>query len=300
MIDKHQLREAGPRALAGPHVAAVPRCLVDVGLWAGAVAAALVADRTWVTVVAIAWIGAIPMHDLLVHGHDGVHSLVSRRRWLNELTTWATHALVGMSGTAYRAFHLDHHRHLGTARDPEEQLLKRVSAQRRGWAYLGIPLLAHLFVNSYPFRVPRWKAARRLVRRDLAAAAALHLGLAGAMGLRRYGLFVLLPIFTSLSAAVVVRSICEHHGTDPRDPWTHTRTMDAGRLLDLFWSNTSYHLEHHLYPFVSCHRLPALRRLIADEIHRRGSPIDRGLLRTAWTLLREPHARPARATGEAG
>ena len=112
------------------------------------------------------------------------------------------------------------------------------------------------------------------------------------MGLRAYGLFVLLPIFTSLSAVVVLRSVCEHHATDARDPWTHTRTMNAGRLLDVLWSNTSYHLEHHLHPYVSCHRLPSVRRLLAAEMGRRGSPVDDGLFGTAWALLRDPrHVR---------
>lgn len=236
------------------------------------------------------------MHDLLVHGHDGVHGLLSRRRRVNGFFTWMTHAVVGLSGTAYGAFHLDHHRHLGTARDPEEQLLSRVARTIPGGAYLGVPFLAHAFVNTYPFRERRWVAARGRVLRDLSATAALHAGLAAATGLRLYATFVLLPTFTSLSAVVVLRSICEHHAADPRDPWTHTRTMNAGRVLDLLWSNTGYHLEHHLYPYVSCHRLPAVRRLLAAQMERHGSPIDDGLFRTAWSLLRDPsHVRNRQA-----
>jgi fatty acid desaturase len=276
------------KSLRGPYGGAVPRAIVDLVLMAGPALLAHAAHRPWATILAIGWIGAVPMHDLLVHGHDGVHRLLSRRRWLNEAATWATHALIGISGTAYRAFHLDHHRHLGTARDPEEQLLRRVSKRIPGWAYLGVPLLAYVCVNSYPFRVPAWRPARVRTARDLVGVLFLHLGLAGIVGPRAYALFIVAPIFTSLSAVVTLRSLCEHHGTDPRDPWTHTRTMNAGRVLDLLWSNTSYHLEHHLHPFVSCHRLPALRTLLAPEMARRGSPVDRGLLPTAWRLLRNP------------
>jgi len=286
-------KESLPAALRGPHPWAPGRIVVDLILWGAAVAVATLADRAWVTALGVFFIGAVPMHDLLVHGHDGVHGLLARRKPLNGFATWVTHAVVGLSGTAYRAFHLDHHRHLGTDRDPEEQLLDRIARGIPGRAYLGIPFVAHAFVNTYPFRDPRWAAARRRVLRDLAGSAALHLAAAGAMGPRLYMLFVLLPTFTSLSAVVVLRSICEHHATDPRDPWTHTRTMNAGRVLDVLWSNTSYHLEHHLHPYVSCHRLPAVREALAAEIARHGSPVDYGLVRTAWALLRDPrHVRP--------
>src|SRR5262245_2122593 len=116
----------------------------------------------------------------------------------------------------------------------------------------------------------------------------LHVALWLVLGPRRYILYVLVPIFTSLSAVVILRSICEHHATDPGSPWTRTRTMDAGRLLDFLWSNTSYHLEHHLYPFVPARRLPALRRRLADTMAERGSPVDKGFLRTALALLLDP------------
>jgi fatty acid desaturase len=228
------------------------------------------------------------MHDLLVHGHDGAHGLAARRRELNAFATWAIHALVGLSGTAYRAFHMDHHRHLGTARDPEEQLLDRIVRGIPGWAYLGVPLAAHAFVNTYPFRNSRWAAARGPVIRDLVGAAALHAVAIAFVGPAAYATFLLLPIFTSLSAVVVLRSVCEHHGADPRDPWTHTRTMNAGGVLDFLWSNTSYHLEHHLHPYVSCLRLPAVRAALAGEMERRGSIVDDGQLATAWRLLHDP------------
>jgi fatty acid desaturase len=228
------------------------------------------------------------MHDLLVHGHEGTHRLISRSRPLNEVFNWFTHALIGISGTAYRAFHLDHHRHLGTDRDPEETLLRFVGRGLSGWTYLGIPMLAHLWVNTYPFRFDTSRSRRRRTIMDLAGALMLHTAIAAAIGLQSYCLFVLTPIFTSLSAVVVLRSITEHHGTFAGDRWTNTRTIEFGRVIDLLWSNTTYHIEHHLFPFVPFHKLPAVHRLIAGELRTHGSPVDRGFLRTAVPLLAEP------------
>src|SRR5438045_2349558 len=105
-----ELREKA-RILAHSPYLAIPRISLDLGLWAGAIILATRWTSPWITLLAIAFIGAIPLHDLLVHGHDSTHRLVSRVRRLNEFFLWLNHAFVGISGTAYRTFHLDHHRY---------------------------------------------------------------------------------------------------------------------------------------------------------------------------------------------
>ena len=65
------------------------------------------------------------------------------RKLTCEAFTWLTHAVVGLSGTAYRAFHLAHHRSVHTEDDPEYRLLERVGRGAPGWSYLAIHLLAH-------------------------------------------------------------------------------------------------------------------------------------------------------------
>ena len=113
------------RVLARAPYWAVGRILLDLVLWVTAAALALRAGTPWAAILAIAFIGAIPLHDLLVHGHDGTHRLISRLRWANEFFLWLSHAVSGISGTAYRAFHLDHHRFAQTDRDPEVRRVGR-------------------------------------------------------------------------------------------------------------------------------------------------------------------------------
>jgi fatty acid desaturase len=274
----------------------LPRIALDLLFWVIPITVSVASGQPWVTLLAIAWIGAVPMHDLLVHGHEATHRHAARTRWLNEGVLWFTNALVWVSGTAYRAFHLDHHKYARTERDPEQQLLSRIARAVPGWAYLGLPAVAHLEVNTYPFRRPEGRAIRPRVVAELVGAALLHAGIALGFGIHGYLLYVFAPTFTSLSAVVILRSLCEHHGASAHDPWTNTRTMDAGKLLDFLWSNTSYHLEHHLHPGVPCRELPALRARLAGEMRRRGSPIDRGFLRTSLALLRDArHVREAPA-----
>jgi fatty acid desaturase len=269
---------------AGPFWS-VPRLAADLVVWVLAAYGAHRIGAAWATIAAAAFIGAVPMHDLLVHGHEGVHRHLARRRGVNELGTWLTHAMIGISGVAYRRFHLAHHRWAQTERDPEYHLLRRVARGAPGWSYLAIPLLAHAYVNTYPLRTRATRRVLWLVARDAAGIVLLHASLALGLGPRAYLTFVVAPTFTSLAAVVVLRSLCEHHATPAGNAWTNTRTMNAGRVLDLLWSNTGYHLEHHLFPFVPFHRLPAVRAELEPEMQRRGSAIDHGFWGPALRLL---------------
>jgi fatty acid desaturase len=273
-----------------------PRIVLDVLLWVAAAVAAVGLDRTWATALAIGFIGAFPLHDLLVHGHEATHDLVSRRPFLNDALGWFTLALGGISLTAHREFHLEHHRTPHTAADPEFQLFNRVVPGVPGWAYLLIPFAAAAGVNSFPFRRATPIGRRRRVCLELLAALGLHAGLFATTGARLYLLFVLAPMFTGLVAATILRSVCEHHAVPEGDAWTNARSVATGWPLSFLWSNVNYHLEHHLFPAVPYHKLPALHRTLARECARHGSAPGRGYARTAAALLRERrHFSPAAA-----
>lgn len=241
----------------------------------------------------MAFIGAVPLHDLLVQGHEGTHDLISRRKWLNETLSWFTLGLVGISRAAHREFHHDHHRQPHEAADPEFQLFDRVVHRVPGWAYLLIPFAAAAGVNAYPFRVAKPPEVRRRVVLDLALCGVLHGALLLVLGIRTYLLFVVAPMFTGLLGATVVRSICEHHAVPEGDEWTNARSIETNPVVGFLWSNVNHHLEHHLFPGVPFHELPALRRLLAEEYVRRGAHVERGYLRTTLALLRErQHFKP--------
>jgi fatty acid desaturase len=286
--------------LAHSRYRSLPRMAFDVALWVGAAVLASGAHRlsplagASADAAAIAFIGAIPMHDLLFHGHEGVHGHIARNRTLNNLTTRAVHALFGLSATGYRRFHLEHHRHTHTVLDPEVRLVAPLGA--RGWAWLAAPILGYWYVNVEPLvRAP--EHVRRRVVGELVSACALHVALLGLLGTLLYGRFVVLPMATSLAAVVVLRSLSEHHGRPTGDRWTHTRALDMA--CGWIWSNATYHLEHHLFPGVPYHELPAVRRILVDEYRARGVAIERGFWATAVRLLAHPNhfsnARSARA-----
>lgn len=245
----------------------------DLLIWAGAVGVALVAEQPVVTVAAVLFIGVVPQHDLLVHAHETQHGHV-RPRWLNEVLLLALHAPFFLSGTAYRAFHLAHHRRAHTPEDPETRFLSRLGGT--GWSYLAIPGLGILEVDTWPLRHPTRLASGRTVARDLAVAAGLHAGAIALVGVGPWLTFHVVPMFTGLAGAVVVRAICEHHHAPEGD----TRTMVTSRLVEWAWSNVNHHLAHHARPAVPWHELP--------EVDVRPTTVDHGYLRTALRLLREP------------
>lgn len=238
--------------------------------------------------LAVFLIGAVFLHDILVHGHEATHGLASRSPALNAAILWGVHALVFLSGSAYRAFHLEHHRKTHRDDDPEIWFLTKVLGQPSGRAYLLIPIFSQLSVALWPFVRPSSRATPRRVVLELLGVAALHVALALLFRPTNWLLYAVAPVFTGLSFAVVVRSICEHHYTPRGDRWVQTRAMNTHRVVELLWSNVNHHLEHHLYPSVPWHRLPALRQHLCAQYPARSATIDSGYLKTALFLMRQP------------
>ena len=62
--------------------------------------------------------------------------------------------------------------------------------------------------------------------------------------------------------------IVEHTGCSfDRNGLTNTRTTLAGAPIRLLMWNMPFHAEHHLYPSVPFHQLPALHRQVRDQLH---------------------------------
>lgn len=266
----------------------IPRIFLDVLLWMGMAALAIYFHRWWFTAISLFVIGFGPFHDLLVQGHEGTHDLISRNRRANDLFTWFTLALAGISAEAHRRFHLDHHHYAHTVQDPEFQFFDRVVRGVPGWAYLFIPVFAPIGVNAYGLRKKMPVEVRRRIVLELSGVVLLHAAIAFVLGWRRYLLFVGAPMVTGLYVASVLRSVTEHHDVTEGSQWTNARSIVTHPLMEFLWSNVNYHLEHHLYPSVPYHALPELRRALTTDYQAHQSNVENGYGRTALVLLRDP------------
>lgn len=266
----------------------IPRIFLDLALWIILAAPAIYFHRWWLTALSIFVIGFGPFHDLLVQGHEGTHDLISRDRRVNDLFTWFTLALPGISAEAHRRFHLDHHHYAHTAQDPEYRFFDRVVRGVPGWAYFFIPMFAQIGVNAYGLQKKMPAQVRRRIVQELGGAVLLHAAIAITLGWRRYLLFVIAPMMTGLYVASVLRSVTEHHDVGEGSEWTNARSIVTHPLIEFLWSNVNYHLEHHLYPSVPYHALPKLREALSPEFRVHHSNVAKGYGRTALNLLQEP------------
>jgi fatty acid desaturase len=255
-------------------------------------------------VLAVMVIGARQL-GIAILMHDAAHGLLFDNRRLNDWAgVWLCGAPVGASMALYRPYHLTHHRKTQQPDDPDLGLsapfpITRASLRRKivrdltgGTAYQrrGEQIRRALGPRAQPLMVRLANLLRR--ERDFFITNAVLLAgvtLAGYWWL--YPLLWLLPLATWYQLVSRIRNIAEHAVVpDNDDPLRNTRTTYANPLERLFvapyWVN--YHLEHHMFLFVPCWRLPAAHRLLLAKGYGPKMELRRGyreVLRRATSKL---------------
>lgn len=251
--------------------------------------------------------------------HDAAHGLLFATRWLNEgAGKWLCAYPVVTDMMAYRPYHLKHHRLTQQLDDPDLVLsapfpITRQSLRRKflrdltgrtAYQRRRLQLLDALGPSEWP-----WRRRLARVRGKLGGALAANALLLAALALLGhwylYALLWLLPLATWYQFISRVRNIAEHAVVpDNDDPLRNTRTTRAGMLTRLLLApyRVNYHLEHHLFLFVPCWRLPATHRLLLAKGFGPRMEIQasyRAVLRTAASALVDTHRdRAAEAGGQ--
>lgn len=197
--------------------------------------------------------------------HEAVHHNLCNRK-SDVLASLLTAYPVGLTMT-YRDFHLKHHQHLGTDRDPELELYtsfpktKLALLSRFLWYASGLPAILQFFQQQ---RTAASATGRRSYAEPVTfiAVQAFILGmfwLAFANPVY-YFFFWALPVATVGKLLSTTRLLCEHGSPDRG--WV-VRTIDGARwqtwLMGAFDFN--YHGEHHLFPSIPYAKLQPLHRL---------------------------------------
>ena len=279
------LREATGAArdlTAGPRYSA-PRLLVDLLAIVGLAWLSETVGNPVLTGLVVVFIGAAPLHDVLVHGHEAMHGNASRNPWVNAFILWFTHALVGISGRAHRSFHFDHHRFVGSDRDPEHRIHGTVDGRTTWMGAFRVVALAHVFVNGHRWRGAMTRVEPMHIALELLGAVLLHAGLIALFGPWNWLVYGVLAASTGLPMVAGLRAAAEHLAPRPTDV-VHTRAYRALRVGQWAWSNVDHHVEHHLCPQVPYHRLPELRRRLLPVYAEHGVSIDVTLFRTAMRV----------------
>jgi fatty acid desaturase len=215
--------------------------------------------------------------------HDAAHALLHADRKVNDFVgIW----LCSPSIRQYRPYHLQHHRYVQQAEDPDLVLSAPFPVTRASFGRKVVrDLTGQTFVRQTFGHVARRLKARAphesivgLLVQELATDR--HLLIGNAIGFALFAVagwwwlwlvLWLLPMMTWLQLVYRVRNIAEHAliGVDQADPWRQARTTEATlverMLVAPYWVN--YHCEHHLFTSIPCWNLPRAHALLA----RRGT-----------------------------
>jgi fatty acid desaturase len=228
--------------------------------------------------------------------HDAAHGLLFVDRRLNDwVGAWLCAFPVFTSLSLYRPYHLKHHRFTQRAEDPDLGLsaafpITAGSLRRK---------IVRDLTGQTAYTRRREQFQRGIgVREGLIVNAVLWAALAVAGYWWLYPALWLLPLATWYQLVSRVRNIAEHAIVpDNDDPLRNTRTTYANPLIRLlvapYWVN--YHLEHHLFMFVPCWRLPQAHRALLAAGWRDAMELQpgyRAVLRAATSLPKDSGRRP--------
>ncbi len=208
--------------------------------------------------------------------HETIHRTAFANRRLNDAVAWVCGALLVLPPEYFRAFHFAHHRYTqDTAKDPELAVAKPSSPASYLWTVSGLPYWIERVTTTLkiaagrvevPFIPQRQHAAAiREARWLLAVYAAVAL-ISFASG---SGAAVTLWLVPALLGQPFLRAylLAEHTGCPLiPDRLKNSRTPRSNAVVRWLAWNMPYHAEHHAYPALPFHALPAAHDVLRDRI----------------------------------
>lgn len=209
--------------------------------------------------------------------HECIHRTAFRNRTANDLVARVIGFLIMLPADYFRSFHFAHHRYTNDPkRDPELLTPKPVSLPQYLWAMCGL--------GAY-----WWVQLRTIVRHSLGSISGdfiaeskhrtiilearlhlvLYLAVVGTSVLLETTIFLFYWLIPALLGTVSLRLFlhAEHAGCELSDNMLrNTRTTLTNPAIKLLSWNMPYHCEHHVFPAVPFHQLPALHQHLKDNL----------------------------------
>jgi fatty acid desaturase len=259
----------------------------------------LAARGTWWIVPAVFVHGYVLIF-LFCGLHEATHYTPFRSRWLSSLLGHFAGFLLLLPFGYFRQFHWDHHRFTqDPSQDPE-----LVQPRPATWlGYLlhvsGLPnwkaRITTVGQHAFTGRVPQpWIPGdkRAEVVREARIYMLIYAALAAVSIAMQTTVLLWLWILPAMAGQVFLRHylLAEHTGCDfCADPLANTRTTYTNPVVSFFAWNMPYHVEHHAYPAIPFHSLPAANAYLRDHI----KVGDRGYLAAVRSIQRYLLKAPA-------
>jgi len=232
--------------------------------------------------IALAWTWAT----VFAPFHECTHRTAFKSRRKNAIGAWLTGILFGMAPAVYRAFHFEHHRHTqDPARDPEilghPDVYTLWPTTRRGWLVMasgyGLILLKAVPLIRFAVSPPaQWDSIAPWIpppaeRPQIARQCRIIFGLwlafliLAATVIDGGGWLIaaawLAQVFESLWLAA------EHTGLPLEGTiLQRTRTVETSKFVSWWLWNMNFHAEHHAWPGIPWHHLPATHAEVARSL----------------------------------
>jgi fatty acid desaturase len=234
---------------------------------------------TWWVVPAVVVYGVV-LGFAYAPSHECAHGTAFRTRWLNEAVMWLSSFIWGESPTHRRFAHSHHHSYTWHWKVDAQM---GYSNPVRFRTYLGdvIGLLefwprAKLTVRHALGRIverERTYLPEREIQKVVREARILLAGYLALLAWAPIGrtwvplLYFFIPRFAG--AFGVFSFITTQHMAMNQNVYDHrqnSRSMTNSWLSRMLYWNMNYHIEHHIYPTVPFHALPALNAAIRDQL----------------------------------
>ena len=225
------------------------------------------------------WICLIPQGILMAFNftilHETVHSTPFKTELLNKAVGRITSFFMVIPMSWFRYFHLAHHRFTNDPEgDPELNTpkpetitlyIQHLSGLPTWRGNIGKLIKNATHANNDPYVPMKGKAKIRLEARIMLALYAVVLAfiLAG-----HTWIFWCLILPAIIGQPFLRLYLLAEHGRCPMiaNMFENTRTTFTNRIIRFLAWNMPYHIEHHVYPMVPFHKLPALHIIIADKL----------------------------------
>lgn len=260
---------------------------------------------TWWAVLAFLLYGTVYYTAASSRWHECTHGTAFRTPWMNETLYQISSFMILMQATPWRWSHIRHHTDTSIVGSDTEILAPRPPV----WRILIIEIV-HINFGMSKLKALTRHALGRLSeeektyipesehRKVFLEARVYVLILLAVAALCVYArsflpaMFVGLPIVYG-SLLLLLLGITQHLGLseDVLDHRLNSRTFYTNRIIRFLYWNMNYHLEHHMFPMVPYHALPALHEAMKDDCPP-ASPSFRAALKESivalWKQRKDP------------
>lgn len=209
--------------------------------------------------------------------HETTHKTPFASLWLNEAVMHVCGFLVLLPPDWFRYFHFAHHRFTNDPeRDPELAGEKAATWAGYLWRITGVPVwrehISQIIRNALGRAddefLPDSRKRRILV--EARVMAALYLGVIIALESGQSWLFWCWLAPAMLGQPFLRLYLMAEHGRCPpvANMLENTRTTFTNRLVRWIAWNMPYHAEHHAWPTVPFHKLPALHAIARPHLKK--------------------------------